>query len=90
MNENLEGAKYTRGVVAMANSGADTNGSQFFIVFGDTQLPPNYTPFGTVTKGLEIIDKVNKARHHSGARRHRSPEGNRSNRRRDNVRQELT
>jgi peptidyl-prolyl cis-trans isomerase B (cyclophilin B) len=61
VNENLEGAKYTRGVVAMANSGADTNGSQFFIVFGDTQLPPNYTPFGTVTKGLEIIDKVNKA-----------------------------
>ena len=53
--------KYNRGVVAMANSGADTNGSQFFLVFGDTQLPPNYTPFGTVTKGLEIIDKVNKA-----------------------------
>jgi peptidyl-prolyl cis-trans isomerase B (cyclophilin B) len=60
VNENLEGAKYTRGVVAMANSGADTNGSQFFIVFGDAQLPPSYTPFGTVTKGLEIIDKVNK------------------------------
>ncbi|MDP9867259.1 MULTISPECIES: peptidylprolyl isomerase [Streptosporangium] len=60
VNENLEGAKYTRGVVAMANSGPDTNGSQFFIVYGDTQLPPQYTPFGTVTKGMEIIDKVNK------------------------------
>ncbi|WP_406313799.1 peptidylprolyl isomerase [Streptosporangium sp. NBC_01639] len=60
VNENLEGAKYTRGVVAMANSGPDTNGSQFFIVYGDAQLPPSYTPFGTVTKGMEIIDKVNK------------------------------
>lgn len=59
-NENLEGAKYTRGVLAMANSGADTNGSQFFIVFGDTELSPDYTPFGTVTKGLEILDKVAK------------------------------
>jgi peptidyl-prolyl cis-trans isomerase B (cyclophilin B) len=60
-NENLEGAKYTRGVLAMANSGPDTNGSQFFIVFGDTGLTPDYTPFGTVTKGLEILDKVAKA-----------------------------
>ncbi|MGC5013063.1 peptidylprolyl isomerase [Streptosporangium sp. DT93] len=61
VNENLEGAKYTRGVAAMANSGPDTNGSQFFLVYGDTQLPADYTPFGTVTKGLEILDKVNKA-----------------------------
>ncbi|GIH94376.1 peptidylprolyl isomerase [Planobispora siamensis] len=60
VDENLEGAKYTRGVVAMANSGPNSNGSQFFIVFGDTTLPANYTPFGTVTKGLEIVDKVNK------------------------------
>ncbi|MGW4423950.1 peptidylprolyl isomerase [Streptosporangium sp. NPDC004631] len=60
VNENLKGAKYTRGVVAMANSGADTNGSQFFIVYGDAPLTPDYTPFGTVTKGMEIIDKVNK------------------------------
>ncbi|MEZ0077441.1 peptidylprolyl isomerase [Planotetraspora sp. GP83] len=60
VNENLAGAKYTRGVLAMANSGADTNGSQFFIVFGDTGLSPDYTPFGTVTKGLEILDKVAK------------------------------
>ncbi|GAA4235280.1 peptidyl-prolyl cis-trans isomerase B (cyclophilin B) [Streptosporangium album] len=60
VNENLEGAKYTRGVVAMANSGPDTNGSQFFIVYGNAPLQPDYTPFGTVTKGMEIIDKVNK------------------------------
>ncbi|GIH70769.1 peptidylprolyl isomerase [Sphaerimonospora thailandensis] len=59
-DENLAGAKYTRGVVAMANSGPNSNGSQFFIVFGDTGLPPSYTPFGTVTKGLEIVDKVAK------------------------------
>ncbi len=59
-DENLAGAKYTRGVLAMANSGPNTNGSQFFIVFGDTTLPPSYTPFGTVTKGLEIVDKVAK------------------------------
>ncbi|MEV7011646.1 peptidylprolyl isomerase [Streptosporangium sp. NPDC051022] len=60
VNENLQGAKYTRGVVAMANSGPDTNGSQFFILYGTAQLDPAYTPFGTVTKGLDIIDKVNK------------------------------
>ncbi|ETK30457.1 peptidylprolyl isomerase [Microbispora sp. ATCC PTA-5024] len=60
VNENLTGAKYTRGVLAMANSGPNTNGSQFFIVFGDTGLTPDYTPFGTVTKGLEILDKVAK------------------------------
>ena len=40
-----------RACSAMANSGADTNGSQFFIVYRDTQLPPNYTVFGTVTQG---------------------------------------
>ena len=50
--------KYTKGVLAMANSGADTNGSQFFIVYKDTQLAPNYTIFGTVTKGLDVVEKV--------------------------------
>ncbi|WP_308250392.1 peptidylprolyl isomerase [Sphaerisporangium fuscum] len=59
-DENLSGAKYTRGVVAMANSGPNTNGSQFFVIFGDLQLPPSYTPFGTVTKGLKILDDVSK------------------------------
>jgi peptidyl-prolyl cis-trans isomerase B (cyclophilin B) len=50
--------KYTKGTLAMANSGPDTNGSQFFIVYKDTQLQPNYTIFGTVTKGLDVAEKV--------------------------------
>jgi peptidyl-prolyl cis-trans isomerase B (cyclophilin B) len=53
---------YPAGVVAMANSGQPgTNGSQFFIVFGDTLLDPNYTAFGKVTKGLDIAQKVGAA-----------------------------
>ena len=50
--------KYTRGVLAMANSGPNTNGSQFFIVYKDSQLPPSYTIFGRVTSGMKVIDKV--------------------------------
>ncbi|MCW2596463.1 MAG: peptidyl-prolyl cis-trans isomerase [Pseudonocardiales bacterium] len=50
--------KYTRGVLAMANSGADTNGSQFFIVYKNSTLGPQYTVFGTVTTGLSVVDKV--------------------------------
>lgn len=50
--------KYTRGVLAMANAGANTNGSQFFIVYKNSQLGPNYTVFGTVSKGLGVVDKV--------------------------------
>lgn len=50
--------KYTRGIVAMANSGADTNGSQFFIMLADVPLPPNYTIFGEVIKGIEVIDQI--------------------------------
>lgn len=57
-DENLKGATYPKGTVAMANSGPGTNGSQFFLVYKDTQLDPNYTPFGTITKGLDIINKV--------------------------------
>jgi peptidyl-prolyl cis-trans isomerase B (cyclophilin B) len=50
---------YKRGVVAMANAGADTNGSQFFLVYGDSILPPNYTIFGTMTdEGLATVEKV--------------------------------
>jgi peptidyl-prolyl cis-trans isomerase B (cyclophilin B) len=62
-DENLGGMPYKRGVVAMANGGPNTNGSQFFIIYGDDTkaLQPNYTPFGTVTKGIEIVDKVAKA-----------------------------
>jgi peptidyl-prolyl cis-trans isomerase B (cyclophilin B) len=57
-DENLEGATYPRGTVAMANSGPATNGSQFFLVYEDSALPPNYTPFGTITKGLEVLEEV--------------------------------
>jgi peptidyl-prolyl cis-trans isomerase B (cyclophilin B) len=57
-DENLEGAEYPRGTVAMANSGPATNGSQFFLVYEDSALPPNYTPFGKITKGLDVLEKV--------------------------------
>lgn len=61
-NENLSGAKYTAGTVAMANSGAGTNGSQFFLVYKNSlTLPANYTPFGTIVSGLNIIQKVAQA-----------------------------
>ncbi len=61
-NENLKGASYPASTVAMANTGApDSNGSQFFLVYKDTALPPNYTPFGTIVSGLNIIQKVAKA-----------------------------
>ena len=53
-------ANYPAGVVAMANSGANTNGSQFFIVYEDTSLPPSYTIWGKVTKGLEIVQAIAK------------------------------
>ncbi|MCW2616166.1 MAG: peptidylprolyl isomerase [Frankiales bacterium] len=57
-DENLEGASYPRGTVAMANAGEGTNGSQFFLVYEDSQLPPNYTPFGVITEGLEVLEEV--------------------------------
>lgn len=60
--ENLQGATYKRGVMAMAKTQAPgTTGSQFFLVYGDIGLTPDYTPVGTITKGLDILDKVNKA-----------------------------
>jgi len=54
---------YARGTLAMANSGPNTNGSQFFICHKDLfgQLPKNYTIFGQVTKGLDIVDKIASA-----------------------------
>lgn len=56
-DEPFEG-EYKRGIVAMANAGPDTNGSQFFIMHDDTPLPKNYVIFGEVTKGLEVVDKI--------------------------------
>ena len=52
---------YPRGTVAMANAGPGTNGSQFFLVYKDSPLGPAYTPFGTITKGLDLLDTVAKA-----------------------------
>lgn len=51
---------YTPGIVAMANAGPNTNGSQFFIVHGDLrgQLPPNYTIFGEVSDGMNVVDEI--------------------------------
>jgi peptidyl-prolyl cis-trans isomerase B (cyclophilin B) len=54
---------YTRGLVAMANSGPDTNGSQFFFVYEDNSLQPQYTVIGRVTEGLEVIDKIAQGGH---------------------------
>jgi len=50
---------YARGVLAMANAGPDTNGSQFFLVFADSALRPNYTIFGSVRPlGLRTLDRI--------------------------------
>jgi len=49
---------YDRGVVAMANAGPGTTGSQFFIMFADTPLPPNFTIFGRVVNGLDTLDRI--------------------------------
>ena len=51
-------AGYKKGVVAMANSGPNTNGSQFFIMTADYPLPNNYTIFGKVVSGQEVVDKI--------------------------------
>lgn len=54
-----EPVTYPRGTLAMANAGPDTNGSQFFLVYQDSQLPPQYTVFGTIdATGLETLDKI--------------------------------
>jgi len=49
---------YSRGTLAMANSGKNTNGSQFFIMHADYALPKSYTIFGVVTRGLEVVDAI--------------------------------
>jgi len=61
-DENLAGAKYSQGTVAMANAGPGTNGSQFFLVYRNSlTLPASYTPFGEIVSGLGIIQNVAKA-----------------------------
>lgn len=49
---------YSKGTVAMANSGPNTNGSQFFIMHKDYPLPPSYTKFGQVTEGQDVVDAI--------------------------------
>lgn len=53
---------YPAGTVAMANTGQPgSNGSQFFLVYADSQLPPNYTVFGHITAGLDVLTKIGAA-----------------------------
>lgn len=54
--------KYTRGTLAMANAGPNTNGSQFFIMHADYGLPPQYTIFGKLTSGEDVIDTIANAK----------------------------
>lgn len=49
---------YVRGTLAMANSGPDTNGSQFFIMHQDNALPHSYTIFGQVSSGMDVVDAI--------------------------------
>jgi len=59
---------YVKGIVAMANAGPNTNGSQFFIMLADNPLPHNYTIFGQVTKGQDIVDKIGEVQTGEGDR----------------------
>ena len=57
--DELEGeGDYSRGTVAMANAGPNTNGSQFFICHADAPLPHSYTIFGKVTDGMDTVDAI--------------------------------
>ncbi|MFD8809802.1 peptidylprolyl isomerase [Streptomyces sp. NPDC059597] len=73
-DKSLKGNTYPAGTVAMANQynaqtkqGRHTGGSQFFLVYKDSPLPPDYTPFGTIDKaGLKVLDKIAKAGESTG------------------------
>lgn len=57
-----QGFAYERGVVAMANSGSGTTGSQFFIVLSDAPLPPQFSVFGRVVDGFDTLDRIERVR----------------------------
>ncbi|CAL9399477.1 hypothetical protein SUDANB15_01411 [Streptomyces sp. enrichment culture] len=59
-DKSLKDNVYPAGTVAMANTGQkDSGGSQFFLVYQDSQLPPSYTPFGTVSEaGMKVLKKI--------------------------------
>jgi peptidyl-prolyl cis-trans isomerase B (cyclophilin B) len=57
-DENLAGATYPAGTLAMANAGPNTNGSQFFFTWQNTTLAPDYTPFGTVIAGMNVLQRI--------------------------------
>ena len=54
----LYAGPYNKGTVAMANSGPNTNGSQFFIMHVDYPLPPSYTKFGKLIEGQDVVDAI--------------------------------
>ncbi|MFD3516934.1 peptidylprolyl isomerase [Streptomyces sp. NPDC058657] len=62
----LKGGVYPAGTVAMANAGPGTGGSQFFLVYKDSRLAANYTPFGTVKGGQDVLKKIADAGESSG------------------------
>ncbi|GAB1330723.1 peptidylprolyl isomerase [Streptomyces sennicomposti] len=74
-DKSLTGNVYPAGTVAMANQynassgqGRNSGGSQFFLVYQDSQLPPNYTPFGTISEsGLKVLKKIAAAGENTGA-----------------------
>lgn len=61
-------AGYVRGVVAMANAGPNTNGSQFFIMHQDYPLPHKYTIFGKVVEGMDVVDAIATSKRNSDDR----------------------
>ncbi|MFD1660747.1 peptidylprolyl isomerase [Streptomyces caeni] len=68
-DKSLKGNVYPAGTVAMANTGQKhTGGSQFFLVYQDSQLPPSYTPFGTIDAGgMKVLKKIAAAGENTGA-----------------------